>query len=303
MAVAFKRPSALVTGSTDGIGVTTAKNLAAKGYNVIVHGRDEDRIRSACQTVRNFARDWTEGDGISVYSVKADLSTIDGTESLASQVKSLCREHNLNLSVLMNNAGVYSEDRVITPDGLELTFAVNVVSPFILTSRLLPVLMQQPKSRIVTASSISQSRFIGNWNDLDYTKRPYSAHAAYSESKLFDAMLTAEFAERLQKAGLGTDRITCNCLDPGTVNTKMLYAGWGPIGIDVESALDQTWLCTDEEVENTTGKYFMSRTESWSQYDEKQRLRMWDLLSKLSPDSAAQWELDVLTCTSVEATR
>ena len=72
--IALKRPSVVQTGSPDGIGVTTAKNLVAKkGYNVNVHGRDEDRM--ACQTVRNFMQDWTEGDGISVYSVKAGLST------------------------------------------------------------------------------------------------------------------------------------------------------------------------------------------------------------------------------------
>ena len=237
MASTFVRPTALVTGSTDGIGVTTAKNLAAKGYNVIVHGRNEDRIRSACETVRSFAND----DSISIFSVNADLSTIRGSETLASQVKSLCRKHDLSLSVLMNNAGVYSEKRIISSDGLELTFAVNVLSAFVITSHLLPLLLEQ-KSRIVIASSISQCSSIRDWDDVAYGKRSYSAHRAYSESKLLDAMLAAELAARLQNAGLGTDRITCNSLDPGTVNTKMLYAGWGPIGIDVESALGKSWV-------------------------------------------------------------
>ena len=147
----------------------------------------------------------------------------------------------------MHNAGVFSEDFITTSEGLELTLAVNVVAPFILTSHLLPVLLldsdakdtsNTPNSRrIVIASSISQCSSVRDWKDLNYNQRRYSAHGAYSESKLLDAMLSCEFAERLQERGYGPDRITCNSLDPGTVNTKMLMAGWGPIGMNVENAL------------------------------------------------------------------
>jgi len=230
------RPTALVTGSTDGIGLTTAKNLARKGFNVIVHGRDANRIESACQAIHSFVGRFSK-ESVSTFTVKADLSTIQGSRSLAEQVALLCEEHDLRLSVLMNNAGVYSERHITTPDGLELTFAVNVMGPFVITSHLLPTLLKQPKSRIVTASSMSQCYDINDWDDLQFSRRAYSAHRAYSESKLFDAMLAAEFAERLQGAGLGTDRITSNSLDPGTVNTKMLIAGWGYCGIGVDQAL------------------------------------------------------------------
>jgi NAD(P)-dependent dehydrogenase (short-subunit alcohol dehydrogenase family) len=229
---AASRPTALVTGSTDGIGVTTAKHLLNKGYNVVVHGRDPKRIEQACETIRSFAQD---SDGC-IFSVLADIETVSGSEKLAKEVQTLCDENDLHLTVLMNNAGVYAEKLKITADGTEETFAVNVVAPFVITSYLLPTLLKQP-SRIVIASSISQCSSIRYWDDVNYKERPFSAHGSYSESKLFDAMLSMEFAQRLQDAGFGTDRITCNCLDPGTVNTKMLLAGWGPCGIDVEDAL------------------------------------------------------------------
>jgi NAD(P)-dependent dehydrogenase (short-subunit alcohol dehydrogenase family) len=294
------RPTVLVTGSTDGIGVTTAKNMAAKGYNVLIHGRDEGRIAQAADTVRQFVEQHSNETPEIVTLPAADISTIEGCERLVESVKSTCQERELQLSVLMNNAGVYSEDLILSDNGYELTFAVNVLAPFVITSLLLPTLTQQSKSRIVIASSISQSRDVRDWDDLPfYATQSYSAHKTYSESKLLDAMLTMEFAKRLQEdLGYGNDRITCNCLDPGTVNTKMLLAGWGPCGIDVRDALDQTWLCTSKEVDTTTGQYFTwksSRRASASAYDQKERDKMWGILSGMAPGATAMWEAKTMS--------
>lgn len=295
------RPSALVTGATDGIGLTTAKNLAAKGFNVVVHGRDDKRITSACNVIRKFVNDWSNDPDILIESVQADLSTVRDCERMAQDVTKLCRQKNLHLTVLMNNAGVYAENLRTTTDGTELTFAVNVVAPFVLTSHLLPELIRSSSSnnqnnngcsRIVIASSISQCRSIRDWDDLQYHNRPYSAHGAYSESKLFDAMLAKEFAERLQLAGYGPDKITSNSLDPGTVNTKMLLAGWGPCGIDVDDALDETYLCSSPDVEGVTGRYFRWRSESRSDYPRSEREKMWNILSGLAPSAAEMWKFD-----------
>lgn len=283
------RPTALVTGSTDGIGVTTASHLLKKGYNVVVHGRNAKRIEQACDKIRSFAHD---SDGC-VYSVLADIETVQGSKELANQVTQICQEHDLQLTVLMNNAGVYAERLKITADGTEETFAVNVVAPFVITSFLLPILLKQP-SRIVIASSISQSYSFNHWDDINYENRPFSAHGSYSESKLFDAMLSKEFSERLKEAGYGTDQITCNCLDPGTVNTKMLLAGWGPCGINVRDALDQTWLCTSNDVKDVTGQYFVGRSSRASRdaYKADQRAKLWNILARLAPDAAAMWNFD-----------
>mmetsp|Transcript_8565 Transcript_8565/g.16885 ORF Transcript_8565/g.16885 Transcript_8565/m.16885 type:complete len:213 (+) Transcript_8565:510-1148(+) len=201
----------------------------------------------------------------------------------------------------MNNAGVYSNDLVRTQDGLELTFAVNVLAPFVLTSMMLSTLLANGRnrsrsSRIVIASSVSQSWKLPEdyWDDPQYLKRSYSAHGAYSESKLLDAMLTIEMAHRLNDvAGIDTSIVTCNCLDPGTVNTKMLLDGWGPIGIQVGNALDESWCCISTELEDVTGQYFVGRSScraSGCAYDPLHREKLWQTLSALAPRAAAEWD-------------
>ena len=298
-ALAVVNRAVLVTGSTDGIGITTAKHLAAKGYDVLIHGRDSKRIEAAVKTVQSFG---SKGKVLPLRP--ADLSTVHGCRKLVQSVEEMCEAEHLSLSILMNNAGVFAEKHVLTEDGLELSFAVNVLAPFVITSLLLPRMLNESMirdnaksaSRIIIASSLSQCASIRSWEDLHYKNRSYSAHAAYSESKLLDAMLTMEFAKRLQAHG--TERITCNCLDPGTVNTKMLLSGWGRIGIEVEDALDEMWLCTSSDVEGVTGKYFVNQHErraSSSAYDENQRARMWDLLEELAPDAAKVWKTPQVT--------
>ena len=291
--------TALVTGSTDGIGLTTAKNLAVQGINVLIHGRDERRIQAAVEAVQSFQKQslvstTTTTTFAKVFALPArDLSSTMECERLSHDVQSLCEQHGLRLQILMNNAGVYSEDLVITSEGLELTFAVNVVAPFVITSLLLDkLLVEHNNCRIVIASSISQCGRIRDWDDLAYTKRSYSSHASYSESKLLDAMLTMEIADRLQKAAYGPEKITCNCLDPGTVNTKMLLAGWGPCGIEVERALDETWLCTSDKVAGVSGKYFTNRSErrGSESYDKRERDKLWQLLTDLAPAAARKWD-------------
>jgi NAD(P)-dependent dehydrogenase (short-subunit alcohol dehydrogenase family) len=282
--------TALITGSTDGIGLTTAKNLAAKGYNVIIHGRNRQRISNAVEKVKAF----TNISSGRLFTVEADLSTVHGCKQLIYSTQELLQKNGLSLDVLMNNAGVFEEKYTLTENNLEMTFAVNVMAPFVITSGLLPTLLDNTRqSRIVIASSISQCRSIDNWDDLQFHHRAYSSHRSYSESKLFDAMLAAEFATRLTKAGYGTSNITCNSLDPGTVNTKMLFAGWGPCGIDVDSALDETWLCTSEDVNDVTGTYFCWRSPSKSadRYKETERQKIWNVLSEIDPDSLKMWDL------------
>jgi len=283
--------TALVTGSTDGIGLTTAKNLAMKGYNVIVHGRNVSRIERARDIVQSFAGK-QHGN---ILSVQSDISTVESCRSLAKKVDSLLSSNNLSLDLLINNAGVFEDNHQFTDDDLEMTFAVNVMAPFVITSNLLPKLLQSKSSpsRIVIASSISQCSRIDYWDDLHCKERRYNTHQAYSESKLLDAMLTFEFAHLLQTNGFGTNKITCNCLDPGTVNTKMLLAGWGPCGIDVEDALDETWLSTSEDVKDVTGTYFCARNKrkaSQSAYSTSERAKLWSVLSSIDPNSAEQWQ-------------
>ena len=289
--------AALVTGSTDGIGLTTATQLASQGYTVLLHGRSAQRLERAYQHIQQKVPDSR------IHALPpADLSTVTGAEQLAQSTLEYCQSQSLSLPILMNNAGVYSENHVVTSDGTELTFAVNVVATYVVTSLLLPFMVTTTNtnsdsrpSRIVIASSISQCSQIRDWDDLAYEKRRYSAHSAYSESKLLDAMLTMEFSQRLVDQGLAPSTITCNCLDPGTVNTKMLLAGWGPMGIDVEDALDETWLCTSDEVEGMTGKYFTyqhERSASRSAYNPQERANLWNICRRLAPAAARVWDFE-----------
>lgn len=281
--------TALVTGSTDGIGLTTAKNLALKGYNVILHGRDSSRIEKAKKVVESFSRDETPKP--IVTSVLSDISTIDGCHDLVSSVRLVMKEMDVScLDLLVNNAGAFEEKYKKTKDGLEITFATNVMATFVITSNLLPQLLQSKRSRIVIASSISQCSSIHHWNDLQCRVREYDTHRAYSESKFLDALLSVEFASRLQSS-YGVDRITCNCLDPGTVNTKMLLAGWGPCGIDVENALDETWLGTSEDVDGVSGTYFCNKRpmKDANGYNKSDRIKLWNILADIDPASMERW--------------
>jgi len=275
--------TALVTGGTDGIGLTTSKNLARQGWRVIVHGRDEDRIKKACSKVRE------EGSFASAVPCMADLSSIAGCKQLAETVITACLHQSTQLDLIVNNAGVFSQKKHLVGElELEETFAVNVLSPFIITSLLLPLLTTRHGSRILFTSSISQCSRISNWDDIVRCENGYSGHAAYSNSKLLDAMLSMEFADRLRTLG---SHITVNTLDPGTVNTKMLLDGWGACGIDVEDALDQTWLSTSSDLDQVTGKYFVGRQErkaGSAAYDLVERKKLWNLLCSLSPTQVLQ---------------
>lgn len=223
----------------------------------------------------------------------ADLSTIAGCRQLVTTTSTYCQTHDTGLDVIVNNAGVFSsQKKIVGEHGLEQTFAVNVLAPFVVTSLLLPLLTVRDGSRVVIVSSVSQCGDL-EWGNFVRCEDGYSGHRAYSESKLLDAMLSNEFAERL--AVLGTKRVTVNSLDPGTVNTKMLLDGWGRCGIDVEDALDQTWIASSEELEGVSGKYFVGRSErrpGKPAMDSEQRKRLWGVLSEYAPDEVeTTWEV------------
>uniref|UniRef100_A0A061S8W3 Short chain dehydrogenase reductase family n=2 Tax=Tetraselmis sp. GSL018 TaxID=582737 RepID=A0A061S8W3_9CHLO len=249
----------LVTGSTDGIGLHTAKLLAAGGGSVIVHGRNELRVRDAVAEVERVAR----GNG-KVASYTRDFSSLQEVKRLGDDVK----RDFATIDVLVNNAGVYKEGKELSQDGFEMTYAVNVLAPFVLTSALHNIVT----SRVVNTASISAGHSV----DLDNLnqEKGFSSHNAYSLSKLLDIILTFELAERLKEKPF-----TVNTLDPGTVNTKMLLAGWGPIGIPVESA-DEFYVSTSPDLEGVSGEYFVGKRRTRAPaaaYDRGLRETLWRL--------------------------
>jgi retinol dehydrogenase-14 len=235
----------LVTGATRGIGLETAVRLAWLGADVLVHGRDAGRGAAALATVRAAS-----ASGATPALYLADLGSLAGVRRLAAEVA----HASPRLDVLVANAGVYAPERRETPDGLELTFAVNVVAPIVLAAALLPALRAAGAARIVIVSSASHWTGQMRWDDLQLAAPgSYDGIRAYDQSKLAVLMLTMALARRLERSG-----VTAVCLDPGDAATGMLASGWpGLRGIPVEDgAVTTVYLVSAPEAAGVSGAYF-----------------------------------------------
>ena len=234
----------LITGATDGIGKHTAQKLASDGNHLLVHGRQPKLGVQLEQDLRNRGAS-------SVRYFNSDLADLVQVEQLANQVLHATTKDGDNiypkLDVLINNAGVFDPPSPAkSAQGYDQTWAVNVMAPFLLTRRLLPLLAasEDPCPRIITTSSISQSYELPNLEELfDKSTHPKSAHRAYSDSKLGDLMFTVHLSKLLNEYPR-LQKIKCLTMDPGTVNTKMLIAGWGACGINVHQANNTYKLAT-----------------------------------------------------------
>jgi NAD(P)-dependent dehydrogenase (short-subunit alcohol dehydrogenase family) len=193
----------LVTGGTSGIGRATALGLAMMGAHVAITGRDRDRTENA-------AREIGAAGGGQVAVFVADLSAQSQVRRLGDEVlRRLSR-----IDVLINNVGGYWHTRHVTADGLERTFAVNHLAPFLLTNLLLDRLKQGAPARVVTVASNAQAMGRIDFDDLQ-GERSYSGSRAYSQSKLANVLFTYALAGRLS----GTS-VTANALHPGVVRTS-----------------------------------------------------------------------------------
>ena len=271
----------LVTGATSGIGKETARQLAMLGATVIITGRDAARGAAAATEITRRA------PLARVEVMTADLSSLAQVRSLAADVLS---RHG-RLDVLVNNAGVISPRRQLTADGLETTFAVNHLGPFLLTSLLRGLLMRSAPARVVTLSSAAhkQVRAIA-WEDVPRGRR--SGHGqAYPVSKLLNILFTAELARRL--AGTG---VTANCLHPGFVRTGLGRDVTGVLGAVLPlilrlrpgpeaGARTPVYLASSPEVAGVTGGYFVNRRPaepSALAKDSQAAARLWALSEDLT---------------------
>ena len=134
----------LITGSTDGIGLETAKMLVSQGHHVLIHGRNKTKLEQAEKTLFKIT------DTVHIESYVADLSRMSEVEALANTVM----EKHDKLDVLINNAGVYKSPDPITEDGLDIRFSVNTIAPYLLTQKLLPLL--DSNARVINLSSAAQ---------------------------------------------------------------------------------------------------------------------------------------------------
>jgi len=187
----------LVTGATGGIGEATALGLVASGAHVAITGRDRGRTEAAARGLR------AAGSG-PVDLFVADMSDQSQVRAMAAEIL----QRLPRIDVLVNNVGGFWNTRHVTADGLERTFALNHLAPFLLTNLLLDRLRQSPAARVVTVSSNAHTTGRIDFDDLQ-GEQSYSGARAYSQSKLANVLFTYELASRLH----GTS-VTANALHP-----------------------------------------------------------------------------------------
>ncbi len=231
----------LITGSTDGIGLETAKMLFALGHHVLLHGRNTAKLEEAEKTLSALP-----GDG-RVESYVADLALMADVEALATAV---AEKHN-RLDVLINNAGIYAPGS-ITRDGLDVRFAVNTIAPYVLTRRLLPLL--GPTGRVVNVSSAAQSPVDGKAL-AGHGRLPDGA--AYAQSKLALTMWSHSLALTLKDNGPAIIAV-----NPGSMlGSKMVKVAFGVAGGDIGIGADLlSRAALDDEFAAATGRYFDNDT-------------------------------------------
>ena len=269
----------LITGGTGGIGRATAVGLAAMGARVAITGRDRDRVEDAAAEIRAAGN-----GGVDVFV--ADLSSQAEVRRLADEVLGALAR----IDVLVNNVGGYWNTRHVTVDGLEHTFALNHLAPFLLTDLLLDRLTQSAPARVVNVSSAAHAAGRIDFDDLQ-GERNYSGQRAYSQSKLANVLFTYELAKRLDPGA-----VTANVLHPGVVRTGFGAEDPGFIQrlfvpfvrpfmkSPAQGAATSIFVASSPNLEQMTGLYFANSTPKRSSkrsYDDGAAARLWHVSADL----------------------
>ncbi|HSD26070.1 MAG TPA: SDR family oxidoreductase [Vicinamibacteria bacterium] len=252
MAWDVRGKTALVTGATNGIGLEASLELARRGARVLMVGRDRARTEAAVAQVggRSGAKD--------AAGLLCDFSSQAQVRALAEAVRARVDR----LHVLVNNAGTVNKSLRTTVDGIEATFAVNHLGPFLLTNLLTDVLVTSAPARVVTVASIGHRQGTLDFDDLGF-ERGYGIMRAYARSKLANVLFAAELARRLEGRGVAS-----NSIHPGSVATN-IWSGaplWAKPFIYLvlrrsfvtaeEGARGVVMLAADPALEGATGRYY-----------------------------------------------
>ncbi len=239
--------TALITGSTDGVGRVVATRLGAAGWRVLVNGRDRARGQQVVAEIK--------AAGGAAEFLQADLSSMAKVRRLADAVHQTTKR----LELLINNAGIGRGEpqgaRELSADGFELRFAVNYLSGFLLAHLLLPLIKSSAPARIVNVSSLGQQAI--DFKDVMMTN-DYSGMRAYRQSKLAQILFTIDLAPELQGSG-----VTVNALHPATfMNTKMVREFGTPMTTVEEGADAILKLAIGPELEGRSGLFFNGQREA-----------------------------------------
>jgi NAD(P)-dependent dehydrogenase (short-subunit alcohol dehydrogenase family) len=227
-----------VTGSTDGIGLETARMLVSLGHNVFLHGRNPAKLKKVEKELSDLP------DGGRIESYVSDLSRMANVEALA---KAVAGQHT-QLDVLINNAGIFKVPNPMTPDGLDVRFAVNTIAPYLLSRRLLPLIGMS--GRVINLSSAAQSTV----DEQALAARvQLSDMAAYSQSKLALTLWS-----RAMALSLGEDGPAIIAVNPASMlGSKMVKQAFGVAGGDLRIGAEI--ICCAallDEFATASGRYF-----------------------------------------------
>lgn len=266
-----------MTGASAGIGLATARELARLGARVVM-------------AVRNPAKGERAGRAIQAATGgRVDMAVVD----LASQasIRAFARDvaaRYPKLDVLVNNAGIWSERRRVSPDGIELVWATNVLGYLLVTELLLPLLQAAERARVVNVASQLAGEL--DLADVQFERRPWNGRAAYAQSKQADRMLTWALARRLEGSA-----VTANAMHPGFVATEIFGKGGGLTSLGVslyaklrarrprEGADTVVWLAASPDVEGRNGLFWIDRQERRCRFrDETGEEALWALCRRMS---------------------
>ena len=264
----------LVTGANSGLGRSCAHSLAALGAEVGLLCRSRERGERALEDIR-FATGNTR-----VFLELVDVSSLDSVRQLARRLG------DAPVDVLIHNAGVLPPERRLTDDGLELTWATNVVGPFLLTELLLPSLRRSPAARVVNVTSGGMYTQRLDLEDVYWARKDFDGVVAYAQTKRAEVVLTEMWAERLRD-----DRIDVNSMHPGWADTpavrEALPRFWrltkDRLRSPRQGADTMVWLAACESLQGETGKLFFDRREveahllPGTRESDDDRRRLWEM--------------------------
>ena len=275
----------LITGSTSGIGKEIAIALAKMKANIVLVGRNKAKCQATLEEIQRNALIDTNSNQISY--LLADLSSQASIHQLAKEFSDTYE----SLEILLNNAGVFLSRRLSTVDGIEYTFAVNHLAPFLLTNLIFERIKASTPSRIITTSSVAHRGAHINFDDLQFERRRYNGVEAYRQSKLANILFTKELARRSRANG-----VTSNCFHPGGVRTnlvqnspwyyKLIWAIISPFLVSPKKGADTAvYLASSSELDEISGEYFVNRKPvgiSELADDQDTAARLWKISEELT---------------------
>lgn len=258
----------LITGATDGIGKELVKTAAQKGFEITAHGRNDKKLALLRDEILS-----QNSDAV-MHLLKADYTNLSQT---AETFKNYKKEHGMP-DVLINNAGLISDKKVLTKDNFELTFQVNHLAPFLITYILAEGCSFDKRHRIINVSSMIHASEIdfGNLNAEKY----FTPQQSYGLSKLCNILFTHKLNRRYENT-----KLLPASVHPGVINTKLLRNQWGGGASPAEGAQNVFFAVDFEGLESIPGAYIENRRPMQAAdvaYDEEIQDKLWNLSTEMT---------------------